>query len=83
MTCSAVCLASMPPTAVQQAPPELRVLRLPAVEHKCGLKRSRIHELEAQGRFPRRIKISDRASGWLEHEIDAWLAERMAARTDV
>lgn len=58
----------------------LRVLRLPAVEEKSGLKRSRIHDLEAQGRFPRRIKLSDRASGWLEHEIDAWLAERMAAR---
>jgi prophage regulatory protein len=59
--------------------PAKRILRLPAVEDRTGLKRSQIHFLESKGKFPKRIKISDRASGWLEHEIDAWIDMKITA----
>jgi prophage regulatory protein len=57
----------------------LRFLRLPDVEHRTALRHSQIHYLEVRGKFPKRIKISERASGWLESEIDSWIAERIAA----
>ena len=57
----------------------LRFIRLPEVLEKTGLKTTRIHELETAGKFPRRVKISDRASGWLEHEVNKWMEQRIAA----
>jgi prophage regulatory protein len=43
-----------------------------------GLGRSFIYELQAEGRFPRRIKIGVRAVGWLEEEVRKWLDDRIA-----
>lgn len=59
---------------------ERRVLRLPEVEQRTGLGRSWIYDAVARGRFPRPIAIGKRAAGWLEHEVDAWLDERIAER---
>ena len=36
--------------------------------------------LESEGRFPKRIRLSERKVGWYEHEIDAWIAARAAER---
>ena len=58
---------------------QLRILRRPEVEKICGLCHSRIQQLEAQGLFPRRVRISDRAVGWRSDEIDEWLASRPRA----
>jgi prophage regulatory protein len=33
-------------------------------------------ELMAEGRFPRSIKLSDRAVAWDAAEIEQWIAER-------
>ena len=60
--------------------PSRRVLRLPQVEEKTGLGHDSIYRLGREGSFPRPIKLSERASGWLEHEIDEWLEQRAAAR---
>jgi len=57
----------------------LRFLRLPLVEERTGLRHTQIHKLETQGKFPKRVKISERASGWVEHEIDQFLEARIAA----
>jgi prophage regulatory protein len=58
----------------------LRVLRLPEVIAKTGLGRDSIYRLSHGGGFPKRVKLSERASGWLEHEVDQYLAERAADR---
>jgi prophage regulatory protein len=58
----------------------MRFLRWPEVERRAGLGQTRIYELEKHGRFPKRIKISDRAVAWLESEIDEWLEARAAAK---
>jgi prophage regulatory protein len=55
----------------------LQVLRLPQVCKVTGLCRSMIYRLEAERRFPRRIKISLRAVGWIESEVQEWLAIRI------
>ena len=36
-----------------------------------------IYLLEAQQRFPHRIKLGERAVGWLEEEVQAWLLRRV------
>ena len=36
-----------------------------------------IYELEAAQRFPRRIKIGLRAVGWIEREVQGWLADQV------
>jgi predicted DNA-binding transcriptional regulator AlpA len=33
-----------------------------------------------QGRFPRPVKLSERVNVWPDNEVDAWIAERIAAR---
>ncbi|GAA0707939.1 AlpA family transcriptional regulator [Dokdonella soli] len=60
--------------------PELRVIRLPEVRTRTGLSRSQLYKLESEGRFPAHIKLSERASAWLEHEVDDWIADRIAER---
>jgi prophage regulatory protein len=55
----------------------LQVLRLPQVCKVTGLCRSMIYQLEAQRRFPGRIKIGLRAVGWIEGEVQQWLATRI------
>ena len=58
----------------------IRILRLPSVEAKSGLKRDSIYRLAKLGQFPKPVKISQWASGWVESEIDDYLAQRIAER---
>ncbi len=55
----------------------VQLLRLPQVCQVTGLRRSMIYQLEAEQRFPRRIKIGVRAVGWIEGEIQQWVAQRI------
>src|ERR1700675_1034551 len=57
----------------------LKILRLPQVCGLTGLGRSVIYQMEADLRFPKRIKLGTRAVGWLEQEVHAWLLKRIAA----
>ena len=55
------------------------ILRLPAVKTRTGLSRSTIYLRVSQGTFPRPVHLGGRAVGWVESEIQSWLAERIAA----
>jgi prophage regulatory protein len=55
----------------------IRMLRLPDVKQKTGLSRSQIYRLIDHGDFPRQVQLGDRASGWIEAEIEKWLLERI------
>jgi prophage regulatory protein len=59
-----------------------RVLRLPELMNRLGLGRSAIYRALREGSFPRPIKITPRASGWLQSEVDAWLAARITQREE-
>jgi prophage regulatory protein len=52
----------------------LSILRRNQVEERTGLSRSTIYLRIKEGTFPRPINIGSRAVGWLENEIDGWLA---------
>lgn len=54
------------------------ILRLPAVVEKTGLSRATIYRLQGLAKFPTSIDLGARAMGWLESEVEAWIAERVA-----
>jgi prophage regulatory protein len=33
-----------------------------------------------EGKFPKRVPLGESRHGWVESEIDDWIAERMASR---
>ncbi len=53
------------------------VLRLPQIKARTGLSRSTIYLRISRGEFPRPISLGLRAVGWLESDINAWLAEQI------
>lgn len=57
-----------------------RILRRPEVERRVGLKRAAIYAMMARGRFPRPVKLGEKAVGWVEAEIQQWLEARAVAR---
>jgi prophage regulatory protein len=56
------------------------ILRRPQVERLTGLRRSSLYALVQAGKFPRPIKLSEKAVGWLELEIVDWQQRRVAER---
>ncbi len=61
---------------------KLSILRRKQVEKRTGLSRSTIYLRIQEGTFPRPIKLGARAVGWLENEIEAWLAARLEIRNN-
>ncbi|PLC60100.1 AlpA family transcriptional regulator [Citrobacter sp. L55] len=59
---------------------EPRFLRLPEVIHQCGLSRSTLYDLIARNAFPAQVSLGGKNVAWLQSEITAWMAERVAHR---
>jgi prophage regulatory protein len=57
-----------------------RVLRLPEVKARVGKCTSAIYAEVKAGTFPKSIPLGPQARGWLESEINAWIAARVAER---
>ena len=57
----------------------MRVMRLDEVVARVGLSKSTVWRYIDEGDFPPPIKLGPRASGWIEHEIDDWIASRPRA----
>ena len=70
-----------PPMLVATAAGEpLTLLRLREVCRRTGKSRSEVYRRIAAGDFPQPVKLGERASAWPEHEVSAWIADRIAAR---
>ena len=52
------------------------IIRPRDVFKKVGLSRSTIWRMERQGHFPRRVSLGAHAVGYIESEIDEWVATR-------
>jgi prophage regulatory protein len=68
--------------APKQAPEPMvvrTILRMAEVKRASGLEASHIYALIRQGKFPRPIKLSSQAVGWLSDEIAEWQASRPRA----
>lgn len=62
----------------QNTAPELIVadelsLRIPYSQNQ-------LRRLEAQGSFPKRVRVGANRVAWVRQEIDQWIEERMAER---
>lgn len=55
----------------------LTILRRKQVEARTGLARSTIYDRVKAGTFPAPINLGEKAVGWIESEIDAWLNARI------
>jgi prophage regulatory protein len=53
---------------------------MPATTARTGLSRATIYAKLARNDFPRPVKLGPRAIGFLESEIEEWLAERVRNR---
>ncbi len=61
----------------------VRVLRIRQVVQRTNLSRSTIYSLiSSDPSFPSKVRLSERAIGFLEHEIDAWILARSEKRGD-
>lgn len=78
-------MAARNETAIREAK-ELRILRRKQVEARTGLSRSSIyarlrHNPKRPGdydpTFPKPVSVGAKAVGWLEHEVDAWIAAQI------
>ena len=58
----------------------LLILRRKQVEARTGLSCSTIYLRMSEGKFPKPISLGARAVGWLESEIEDWLAARIKRR---
>jgi prophage regulatory protein len=54
-----------------------RILRIWDVAERTGYCRAWIYRMERAGHFPRRIRLGPNSVGWLEHEVDGWITERV------
>ncbi len=62
-----------PETHIQTA---TRLLRMPQVLDRVGLKKTVIYEWIKAGTFPKPIKLGS-ASVWPESDVDNWIAEQV------
>ena len=58
----------------------LSILRLNEVKRRTGLSRSSIYAKIAEGDFPSQVSLGKRAIGFVESEIDGWIAQRIERR---
>lgn len=53
-----------------------RLLRLPYVEERTGLKKSTIYALMRTHQFPQPVLVGARSVAWRASEVDAWCENR-------
>jgi prophage regulatory protein len=64
---------------IQQGP---AILRRKQVETRIGLSRSTIYQFIKDGTFPKPIPLGPRAVGWLEADVNEWIAQRINQARD-
>ena len=59
------------------------LLRMRQVRLRTGYSRSTIYLKIKNGEFPPKVSLGPRAVGWLEAEVDRWIASRVERSRDV
>lgn len=57
-----------------------KLIRMPVVEEMTGYTSSTIYLAIREGTFPKPVKIGQRASAWVESEVNAWINARINER---
>ena len=61
------------------ASPAPRIVRMPEVVERIGISRGSVYRMMNAGQFPKSVKLSERAIGWRESDLNDWLASRQHA----
>lgn len=68
---------------VRQLDAALRILRMKDLIERTKLSRATLYVLMASDpTFPKKVKLSARSIGFLESEVDIWIATRVLARVE-
>ncbi len=67
---------------IQPVTNQFTIIRRKLVESRTGYSRSTIYLKKSEGLFPSPVKIGANSVGWLEHEINAIIAARVAGKSD-
>jgi prophage regulatory protein len=59
------------------------ILRSPEPEQLIGVCTTTLWRWSREGRFPKRIKLASRASGYLRSEVEQWLKDRATERETI
>ncbi len=54
----------------------MRAIRIKEVIQKVSLSQSTIYAMIAKGNFPKPFELTPGRVGWIEEDIDAWLAAK-------
>lgn len=57
-----------------------KILRLTDVKEITGLSRSTIYNKISKNTFPKPVSLGVRATGWVQREINDWIAQRIDER---
>jgi len=60
-----------------------KILRLPVVLDRTGPSRSTVYLRVTEGRFPRPVSLGARAVGWIETEVEEWIALQIEASREI
>jgi len=66
---------AVPPHSNEAAPLPTRLLRLPDVMARVGMKRSAIYQRMSEGRFPKSRSLGPKCAVWVEAEIEEWIEQ--------
>lgn len=61
----------------------MTILKLPQVQAKTGLGKTRVYGLVKSGDFPKPVRLGKKAVGWVDAEIDDWIRRRIELRDDL
>ena len=59
--------------ATPSGPPPARLLRLPEVIDRVGLRHSAIYQRMSEGRFPKSRSLGPKCTVWVEAEVEEWI----------
>ena len=60
-----------------QIQPAPAIIRRPQVEARTGLSRTSIYNRIRAGTFPAPVSLGGKAVGWIEAEVNAWIASQI------
>ena len=55
------------------------LLRPKVAAERAGISISHLYALQAEGNFPRSVKVSERITAFVESEVDEWIAAKIKA----
>ncbi len=60
-----------------------RLIRLPEVMDRTGLRKATIYLYIKKGTFPKTIQLTQRTVGWREKDVEEWIKNKIRVATEL